>query len=236
MVKIGTFDLEKDKIAAVVAAISEDPIETARSAKLLGADILEIRFDLLDITTSHDAIKLVKDIKSATNLPCIATNRLQSEGGKWSGTEEDRIGLLIEILEQVDAVDIELSAGKDVRKKVIQSAKDTGRTVIVSSHDFNKTPAVDLMRKTLDDCFDAGADIAKIAVMPESMQDVLNLLQVTQDSRAPVCTISMGDLGKHSRIVASCYGSVLTYGSVGDAVAPGQLRVDELKTALEMLL
>ncbi len=234
MVKIGTFDL--DKRAAVVAAISEDPIETARSAKMLGADILEIRFDLLNITTPHDAEKLVNDIKSATNLPCIATNRLQSEGGKWSGTEEDRIALLIDILELVDAVDIELSAGEDVRNKVVQSAKSTGKTVIVSSHDFNRTPAVDRMRKTLDDCFNVGADIAKLAVMPESMQDVLNLLQVTHDSRAPVCTISMGDLGKHSRIVASCYGSVLTYGSVGDAVAPGQLRVDELKTVLEMLL
>ncbi len=234
MVKIGTFDL--DKRAAVVAAISEDPIETARSAKMLGADILEIRFDLLNITTPHDAEKLVNDIKSATNLPCIATNRLQSEGGKWSGTEEDRIALLIDILELVDAVDIELSAGEDVRNKVVQSAKSAGKTVIVSSHDFNRTPAVDQMKKTLDDCFNAGADIAKLAVMPESMQDVLNLLQVTRDSRAPVCTISMGDLGKHSRIVASCYGSVLTYGSVGDAVAPGQLRVDELKTVLEMLL
>ena len=236
MVKIGTFDLENCNIAAVVAAISENPIETVRSAKLLGADILEIRFDLLGITSSHDAKKLIYDIKSATNLPCIATNRLQSEGGKWSGTEEDRIALLIDILELVDAVDIELSAGEDVRKRVVQSAKDANRTVIVSSHDFNKTPAVDLMRKTLDDCFDAGADLAKLAVMPKSMQDVLNLLQVTQDSKAPVCTISMGDLGKHSRIVAPCYGSVLTYGSVGDAVAPGQLRVDELKTALEMLL
>ncbi|MCL7411162.1 MAG: type I 3-dehydroquinate dehydratase [Methanosarcinaceae archaeon] len=236
MVKICTFDLENDKMAAVVAAISENPLETARSAKMLGADILEIRFDLLNITTPDDAKKLVNEIKSATNLPCIATNRLQSEGGKWSGTEEGRIGLLIDILELVDAVDIELSAGEDVRERVVQSAKSAGKTVIVSSHDFNRTPAVDQMRKTLDDCFDAGADIAKLAVMPKSMQDVLNLLQVTNDSKAPVCTISMGDLGKHSRIVASCYGSVLTYGSVRDAVAPGQLRVDELKTVLEMLL
>ncbi|MDO9516540.1 MAG: type I 3-dehydroquinate dehydratase [Methanosarcinaceae archaeon] len=234
MVKIGTFNL--DKKAAVVAAISKTPLETARSAKVLGADILEIRFDLLNITTSHDAKKLINDIKSATNLPCIATNRLQSEGGKWSDTEEDRIALLIDILELVDAVDIELSAGEDVRERVVQSAKSAGKTVIVSSHDFNRTPAVELMLKTLDDCFDAGADIAKLAVMPKSMQDVLNLLQVTQDSKSPVCTISMGDLGKHSRIIASCYGSVLTYGSVGDAVAPGQLRVDELKTVLEMLL
>ena len=234
MVKIGIFDL--DKRAAVVAAISEDPIETARSAKMLGADILEIRFDLLNITTPHDAEKLVNDIKSATNLPCIATNRLQSEGGKWSGTEEDRTRILIDILGTVDAVDIELSASKDVRERVVQSAKDAGKTIIVSSHDFNRTPAVERMRKTLDDCLEAGADIAKLAVMPETMQDVLNLLQVTQDSKAPVCTISMGDLGKHSRIVTSCYGSVLTYGSVGDAVAPGQLRVDELKTVLEMLL
>ena len=236
MVRIGTFDLDKAKKAAVVAAISEDPIETARSAKLLGADILEIRFDLLNVTSPHDAGKLIDEIRSATNLPCIATNRSQSEGGKWSGTEEDRIALLIDILELVDAVDIELSAGEDVRKRIVQSAKDAGKTVIVSSHDFNRTPAVDRMRKTIDDCFDAGADIAKLAVMPESMQDVLDLLQVTNDSKAPVCTISMGDFGKHSRIVASCYGSVLTYGSVGDAIAPGQLRVDELKTIMEMLL
>ncbi|HJH32004.1 MAG TPA: type I 3-dehydroquinate dehydratase [Methanosarcinaceae archaeon] len=234
MIKIGAFDLEKR--AAIVAAISEKPIETAGSAKLLGADILEIRFDLLGITDTHNAIKLVNEIRSATNLPCIATNRAQFQGGKWPGTEEDRIALLVGIVELVDAVDIELQAGKEVLEKVVKSAKIAGKTVIISSHDFITTPAIGQMQKTLDACFEAGADIAKLAVMPGSMQDVLNLLQVTRDAKAPVCTISMGDKGKHTRIVAPCYGSVLTYGSAGNAVAPGQLRVDELKKALEMLL
>ncbi|MGP8320441.1 MAG: type I 3-dehydroquinate dehydratase [Methanosarcinaceae archaeon] len=234
MVKIGVFNL--DKRAAIVAAIGDKPIKTARSAKLLGADILEIRFDLLDITNPNYAKKLVNEIKSVTNLPCIATNRIHSQGGKWSGTEEDRIALIVDIIELVDAVDIELRTGEEIREKVISSAKNAGKTVIVSTHDFNKTPAVDQMKKTIDDCFEAGADIAKLAVMPESMQDVLNLLQVTMYAKAPVCTISMGDKGKHTRIVAPCYGSVLTYGSVGDAIAPGQLCVDELKKAQEMLL
>ncbi len=234
MIKIGVFNIGKR--AAIVAAIGEKPIKTARSAKLLGADILEIRFDFLGITNPNYAKKLVNEIKSVTNLPCIATNRIHSQGGKWSGTEEDRIALLVDIIELVDAIDIELRTSEEIREKVISSAKNAGKTVIVSSHDFNKTPAVDRMKKTIDDCFEAGADIAKLAVMPESMQDVLNLLQVTMYAKAPVCTISMGDKGKHTRIVAPCYGSVLTYGSVGDAIAPGQLCVDELKKAQEMLL
>ncbi|MGP8337335.1 MAG: type I 3-dehydroquinate dehydratase [Methanosarcinaceae archaeon] len=234
MVKIGAFDLGKR--VAVVAAISEKPMETAVSAKLLGAEIIEIRFDLLGITSPHDAKKVVNEVKSVTNLPCIATNRMQNQGGKWQGTEEDRIALIVDIVELVDAVDIELQTGGEVLEKVVNCAKNAGKTVIISSHDFKKTPAVDHMRKSIDACFEAGADIAKLAVMPESMQDVLNLLQVTGDAKAPVCTISMGSKGKHTRIVAPCYGSVLTYGSVGKAVAPGQLRVDELKKALEMLL
>jgi len=234
MVRIGEFDL--DRKAAVVAAIGDDPVGTAKTAKHLGADILELRLDLLDITSLHDAKHIINAIRSGTNLPCIVTNRLQAEGGMWSGTEEDRIALLLGVLPLIDAVDIELCADERMRARVIRAARAAGKTVIVSSHDFTATPRVPEMKDILERSFKAGADIAKLAVMPCSMQDVLNLLQVTLDVNAPVCTISMGDKGKHTRIAAPCYGSVLTYGAVNSAVAPGQLRIDELKNALEMLL
>jgi 3-dehydroquinate dehydratase-1 len=234
MVSIGKFDL--DRKAAIVAAIGDDPVETARTAKELGADILEIRIDLLGIRDLKDARQVIENVRSSTNLPCIVTNRSQNEGGRWAGSEEDRIALLLGVMPFVDAVDIELSTDDMMLDLLIAKARTSERTVIISSHDFAATPTVSEMKKILDRSFKLGADIAKLAVMPNSRQDVLDLLKVTLDSRAPVCTISMGDMGKHSRIVAPFYGSVLTYGSVNNAVAPGQLKVDELKAAMGMLL
>lgn len=241
MTQIGSFDLEKK--AAVVAVILEKPLETSKKAAEKGAEILEIRLDLLGIRDLERAAEIVRKIKSETGLPVLVTNRSRAEGGKWEEKEEDRIGLLTNLLsfENVpDAVDIELSAGREERDKVIKAAKDHGKTVIVSSHDFLKTPSLQDMRTILEKMFLAGADIAKLAVMPQSMEDILNLLRVTLDFKntgKSVCTIAMGSQGKHTRIVAPLYGSVLTYASVeSDAsAAPGQLPVGELKKIMEML-
>ena len=233
MVHIGSFDLGKKP--GIVAVISEEPVESAKAAKWLGADLLELRLDMLGFSNPDEMKKAIEKVKSTTGLPCIATNRLQADGGKWTGSDEARIELLGQALLTTDAVDIELAADTVLRDSLIRTAKAAGKTVIVSSHDFKSTPSPAEMKEILDSSFKAGADIAKLAVTPASMQDTLNLLQVTLDAGGPVCTISMGDTGRHTRIAAPCYGSVLTYGSIGKAVAPGQIQIHQLKSALEIL-
>ncbi|HOW15765.1 type I 3-dehydroquinate dehydratase [Methanosarcina sp.] len=241
MTQIGSFDLEKR--TAVVAVILENPLETSKKAAEKGADILEIRLDLLGIRDLERAAETVRKIKSETGLPLLITNRSGAEGGKWEGKEEDRIGLLTGLLffkDGPDAIDIELSAGRKDRDKVIKTAKDNEKTVIISSHDFLKTPSLQDMKTILEKMFLEGADIAKLAVMPQSMEDTLNLLRVTLDFKSAgksVCTIAMGSQGKHTRVVAPLYGSVLTYASIESdtAAAPGQLPADEVKKMMEML-
>ncbi|WP_292462066.1 type I 3-dehydroquinate dehydratase [Methanolobus sp.] len=233
MVHIGNFDLGKKP--GIVAVISEEPVESAKAAKWLGADLLELRLDMLEFSNPDEMKKAIEKIKSTTGLPCIATNRLQTDGGKWTGSDEARIELLDQALLKADAVDIELAADAGLRDSLIRKAKDAGKMVIVSSHDFKSTPSPAEMREIIDRSFKAGADIAKLAVTPASMQDTLNLLQVTLDAGGTVCTIAMGDNGRHTRIVAPCYGSVLTYGSIGKAVAPGQIPIHQLKSALVIL-
>ncbi len=256
MIHIGQLDLEKK--AAVVAVILEKPLETSRKAAEMGADILEIRLDLLGIRDLEIAAETIRKVKSETGLPVILTNRSVMEGGKWEGKEDDRIELLTNLLstnlrstnllstnllslkDGPDAVDIELSAGREVRDQVIKAAKACGKTVIVSSHNFSKTPAFQEMKTILEEAFLVGADIAKLAVMPHSKRDVLDLLRVTLDARETgnaVCTIAMGKLGKHTRVTAPFYGSVLTYAAVdsGISVAPGQFQVDEVKKIMELL-
>ncbi len=82
-----------------------------------------------------------------------------------------------------------------------------------------------------------GANMAKMAVTASSPDDVLRLLNVTRkaNKKGRVITIAMGDAGRISRIVAPLLGSEITYASVGDAVAPGQLQLNELKTILEAM-
>lgn len=241
MIHIGQLDLEKR--AAVVAVILEKPLEASRKAAEMGADLLEIRLDLLGIKNLETAAEAIKKVKSETGLPVILTNRSVKEGGKWEGKEDDRIELLTNLLslkDGPDAVDIELSAGREERDQVIKVARAYGKTIIVSSHNFSKTPAFQEMKTILEEAFLAGADIAKLAVMPQSRRDVLDLLRVALDAREAgnaVCTIAMGKLGKHTRVIAPFYGSVLTYSAVDSEVsaAPGQFKVDEVKKIMELL-
>jgi len=241
MIHIGQLDLEKR--AAVVAVILEKPLEASRKAAEMGADLLEIRLDLLGIKNLETAAEAIKKVKSETGLPVILTNRSVKEGGKWEGKEDDRIELLTNLLslkDGPDAVDIELSAGREARDQVIKVARAYGKNIIVSSHNFSKTPAFQEMKTILEEAFLAGADIAKLAVMPQSRRDVLDLLRVALDAREAgnaVCTIAMGKLGKHTRVIAPFYGSVLTYSAVDSEVsaAPGQFKVDEVKKIMELL-
>ena len=215
--------------------IDDDPVENAKAANWLGADVLELRLDLLNLSDLDEIKRTIERIKVNTNLPCIATNRLPSDGGKWEGDEDARIAILVDILPFVEAVDIELSTDSAQRNKVTEAAKAAGVTVIVSAHNFNETPQVEEMKRILNSAHEAGADIAKMAVMAKSKQDVLDVLQATADMEKPVCTIAMGEIGKHSRIVAPCYGSRLTYGAIAKSVAPGQIKIHELKSVLEIL-
>ncbi len=215
---------------SIVASIGKNPVDSAIKAKKLGADIIEIRLDLLD--TGTDMRQVLQDL-GKTGLPVIITNRMKQEGGAWSGGEAERIQMLISLLPLADAVDIELCA--ENRDAVIKEAKSGGKTVIISTHDFKRTPGSEDMMEIINESFDAGADIAKLAVAPNSLEDVLQLFDVTLHAKGAVCTIAMGEIGRHSRIIAPIYGSVMTYGYVESATAPGQLRVDEIRSILKMI-
>src|SRR5659263_349681 len=179
MVCIGSLTLNR----SIIAAIGENPVSAAKKAKQLGADILELRIDLL----SQKPQGVLEELKTL-GLPIIITNRMKDQGGSWQGSEEERIRELLFLLPLADAVDIELCAWD--RDSVVNKARKTGKTVIISTHDFQKTPDNEVMEGIIRESLEAGADIAKLAVMPGSLRDVLRLLEVTLHVKGPVCTIS----------------------------------------------
>ncbi|MGB9902488.1 type I 3-dehydroquinate dehydratase [Methanothrix sp.] len=219
-----TLDLGSLRIRtpAIVASLGADAERAARSAESEGADIIEVRLDLLDDPG------VIRDIRASVSLPLMATNRISSEGGSFRGSEERRIGVLMDASRFSDIIDIELMApGRD------QLLENISCPALISYHDFSGIP--EDVQAIIEDARSAGADVVKLAVTPSSMREALDLLRLLLDESHPMCVIGMGAVGRHLRVVAPLYGSVLTYGYVTEPTAPGQMSVRELDTALRCL-
>ena len=135
---------------------------------------------------------------------------------------------------------MELFTGEAQVKELIAHAHDKGVRVIMSNHDFDKTPSYNEILTRLKSMQTLGADIPKIAVMPTCKADVITLLQATNDMHEnfadrPIITMSMAGTGVLSRLCGEVFGSALTFGAAKKASAPGQMGVEDLKTVLSLL-
>jgi 3-dehydroquinate dehydratase I len=200
----------------------ESVVQTAEKSINVGADLLELRFDLIEDPKIPD----IKGIINEINFPLIFTNRKKDEGGFFKGSESERIKILMEAAKYADIVDIELSTEEGNLKKILEVAK----CAMVSFHDFNKTPSADELIKIVNREKKLG-DIAKFAVMPQKMSDTLIVLDVLSRVENTV-GISMGNMGKYTRVVAPLFGSPITFASFKDVSAPGQLDIQTTKDVL----
>ena len=112
--------------------------------------------------------------------------------------------------------------------------------MVCSSHDFHKTPPRAELVSRMVAMQRAGADLPKLAVMPQSRADVLELLAATAEMtdyhpETPVITMSMGALGAVSRLCGEAFGSAMTFANPGTASAPGQVGLDVVNAVLDSL-
>ena len=111
--------------------------------------------------------------------------------------------------------------------------------VVVSNHDFEKTPSKEEIVARLQKMQELGADLPKIAVMPQCKKDVLTLLAATEEMTGnyadrPIITMSMAKDGVISRFCGEEFVSALTFGAAGQTSAPGQIEVEKLRGVLEI--
>ena len=173
-------------------------------------------------------ISEIKNTIEEIDFPMIATNRIDSEGGSFKGSEEERINILYECASLVDYVDIELQSNDENIKKI----HDTGVKTIVSYHDFEKTPGLDEIIYIVEKEQELG-DIGKVAFMPQNLEDTLTILAVLSHCKDTIA-ISMGDLGSYTRVMASKFDSPITFAAGTDVTAPGQIDIETMKALLNM--
>ena len=232
------------KICVSIMGRSEEEILTRiEESEGTACDLIELRIDYFDEVHDEGKVKaLLRKIKRVDHKPMIFTLRRSEEGGKVSVDADYYRKLLYMVADSglADLIDVECSALGDDGAAFVESLKDCGGYVIMSKHDFDKTPDEEEILSTYLSMEKMGADIAKVAYMPNSRKDVLNLICATEQmtgrvGSCPVIAISMGRLGMITRVIGEFMDSVITFASMNQASAPGQIEAGNMKTMLGLL-
>ena len=232
----------RPKLCAIVLGETEEEIiRLAQAANEADCDLLEFRADhyseILDI---GKAKSILRKLKKTIKKPLIFTFRRFEEGGKARTDTAYYKELLLMTAQNslADIIDLELSAG--LGSDFIKELKASGSYVILSLHDFNRTPGYSQIMDTFEQMEHEGADIIKVAYMPNSKKDVLNLMCATEEATSnysthPIIAISMGHLGLITRLLCEFTESAVTFASITRASAPGQINIDSLEKVLDVI-
>ncbi|WP_350253386.1 type I 3-dehydroquinate dehydratase [Bacillus halotolerans] len=231
-------------IVPLMGKTEKQILKEAEAVKLLDPDIVEWRVDVFEKADDSEAvIKMISKLReSLRDKLFLFTFRSHKEGGSKEMDVSSYIALLETAIrtKDIDFIDIELFSGEANVEALVSLAGENGVYVIMSNHDFQKTPAKDEIISRLRKMQELGAHIPKIAVMPKDAGDLLTLLDATYTMKTkyadrPMITMSMAGTGLVSRLSGEIFGSACTFGAGEEASAPGQIPVSELRNVLEVL-
>lgn len=228
----------------IVGTTRDEILAAAKSFESVKKDVVEWRADWFNGVFDFAQVEAVMiELRQVLgNTPVLFTFRTANEGGEKAiePAAYAELNKRAAATGLIDLVDVEAFTGDEVVRDIIESAHESGVVVVASNHDFEKTPEKDEIVRRLRKMQELGADIPKIAVMPQSRKDVLTLLSATEEMASkyadrPIITMSMSATGLISRLCGECFGSALTFGAVGKASAPGQMNASDLSEILNLI-
>lgn len=243
---IGNLTLGAGKPVVCVPLMGKTSAELGSAAAKLqksSFELVELRADHLEKLTEATALDSIKSVRDALpQTPVLFTIRTAGEGGEkdLNATEYERLLTSVLSTRTIQAIDIEFTMPAETGRRLTELAEQCGVFTILSSHDFQSTLPLEALINRLTTMHDWGADAVKLACMPQSEIDVLNLMLATATvkERFPdqlFITMSMGKLGVVSRLCGELTGSCLTFGEGAAASAPGQVDAERLQASLEEL-
>jgi 3-dehydroquinate dehydratase-1 len=220
----------KYKTCISIAENTPKKLKQTLKIALRKSDYAEIRFDFLKAEQIPQVLENVKkDLKKI-----VCTLRPKSEGGKFDGNEKERISILKLIAEYNPfLLDVEFNTMKK-EKSLVKYLKMTKTNLLISGHDFKKTPNFTELKKKLNQMSKYSSNV-KIVTTAKTTDDATRVLQLyNKKGKINLIAFAMGDSGRISRILSLYLGSPYAYVSLGKAVAPGQFSVDEVKKIINL--
>jgi 3-dehydroquinate dehydratase-1 len=230
--------------APLVARTGEALVQECRVVAAKKPDLIEWRVDFFDgigdAARVLDAARQLRD--AAAGIPILFTRRNAREGGEKIAIDEPQVVELYRAVcasGLVDLVDFEMDNDAAHVQALRKMSRDAGLPLVLSFHDFKATPPADALVQRFERMALLDADIAKIAVMPHSMDDVLALLSATSRASRSVgitlVSMAMGPLGAVTRASGWLFGSAMTFAVGASSSAPGQMPIEDVRAAIEVL-
>ena len=216
----------KYKTCISIAENSPKKIKNKLKDSLKKSDYVEVRLDFLKTKDVPEALESIKkDLKKV-----VCTLRPKNEGGKFTGSEKERIAILKLIAEYNPfLLDVEFNT-LNKNKELSKYLKSTKTKLLVSWHDFKKTPKSSELKNKIKKMSKFSNNV-KIVSTAKSVDDATRMLELyNKTGKNNLISFAMGDAGKISRILCLYLGSPYTYVSLGKAVAPGQFSLDDMKS------
>lgn len=221
------------KLIVSVMPRSLEEAQALDATRYLDADIIEWRADYLPKEAILQVAPAIFEKFAGREL--VFTLRTRSEGGEIDLSPEEYIHLIKEVAQfyQPDYIDFEYYSYKDVVEEMLDFPN-----LVLSYHNFQETP--ENMMEILSELTILNPKLVKVAVMAHTEQDVLDLMNYTRGFKTlnpeqEYVTISMGKVGKVSRITADVTGSSWSFASLDEVSAPGQISLASMKKIREIL-
>ena len=206
--------------------------QKAMDALAIGADFVELRFDYLRPGEIETALGEAGQIRSKS----VFTLRSKSEGGKFAGSEQERIAWLRRMAEQRPMlVDVELETLR--QNDDLADYFDNQKTpILVSWHDYNATPDNDDLDDTLSE-MRVYSNFVKVVTSAKNSADAIRLLSLYESTVGLNAIIfAMGEAGIISRVLCTVVGNApFTYASLDSALALGQLTIGDMRKLYNMM-
>lgn len=233
--------IEKNKFASCIPLISSNKsalLADVDKAVDSGCDFLEWRRDHFmkgeDLSQEDEIANLNEIKKRMKNQGLIYTYRSHLEGGIFETSDTIREAAIKAAIESnlVDYIDVELASDQVFLGKIKEALKNSKTQWIVSHHNFDKTPGTAEIEAIYAAMENSGGDVLKLAVMPQSAEDIRHLMKATlaynEGAEKPIIAIAMGSIGGITRIATELCGGSLTYAAGIGKTAPGQLKLEEI--------
>jgi 3-dehydroquinate dehydratase-1 len=231
-------------IVSLMASNISSLLSQAKIFARLPSDIVEWRVDhFTEANEIQDFLKAGEELTSILPQPILFTMRTRKEGGEENAFSANHYFELNQAAiesDLFDLVDVELFSGEREAEELCKIAKPHDVKIVLSNHDFEKTPPESELVERMLKMKELGGDVAKIAVMPRAPREVLTLMSSALTMRErfpemPVIAIAMSAMGGVTRVAGNLFGSCATFAAAEKASAPGQFTIEETRRMMDLL-
>jgi 3-dehydroquinate dehydratase/shikimate dehydrogenase len=220
-----------EKICAVIAERTADAAFARMGTALKQTRLTELRLDYF--AGRREALQFLRLLRAElarnTKVLCIATCRHKTAGGRFGGSLAEQLALLRLAVDcGCQWVDVEIETATLVHRGALRRWLAPAKWIL-SWHTFRPSSPGPFEHTAIRRALNRhGADVYKIGVQLSCLREAARLLAIPRKNRDTI-VVPMGKVVAPARILALRKGSPLAYASTGDATAPGQFSLDEMR-------